>query len=198
MANIRISFIGDSLITGTGDPDFLGWPGRLSKASATRGHEVTCYNLGIRKDSSADILRRWRAEAEARIAKAEDNRLIFQFGVNDTKDKAGKLIIEPNQAVGQARDILSAAKELLPVLMVGPPPIEDDTRNERIVDLSVRLSTLCGELEIPYFDSFNGLRKTNVWSNAQRAGDGVHPIAAGYQIWAELIEAWHAWRAWVP
>jgi lysophospholipase L1-like esterase len=198
MANIRISFIGDSLIAGTGDPDFLGWPGRLSKAAAGRGHEVTCYNLGIRKDSSADILRRWRAEVEARIAKGQDNRLIFQFGVNDTKDEGGKLVVEPARAIGQARDILSSATEWLPGLMVGPPPIEDDTRNSRIVDLSARLGALCGELEIPYFDSFNGLRKTNTWSNAQCAGDGVHPVAAGYEIWAELIEAWHAWRAWVP
>lgn len=198
MVDIRISFIGDSLIAGTGDSDFLGWPGRLSKAAEHRGHKVTCYNLGIRKDTSADILKRWRAEAESRVATGQDNRLIFQFGVNDTKDIGGKLVVAPEQATAQAREILSAAKNWLPVLMVGPPPIEDMTRNQRIADLSARLNALCGELNIPYFDSFTALGATDDWINAQRAGDGVHPIAAGYEAWAALIENWDAWRAWVP
>ena len=198
MVDIRISFIGDSLIAGTGDSNFLGWPERLSKAASQRGHKVTCYNLGIRKDTSADILKRWRAETEARVATGQDNRLIFQFGVNDTKDEGGKLIVEPEQATSQAREILSAARDWLPVLVVGPPPIEDMTRNPRIADLSARLNALCNDLQIPYFDSFGALSKTDAWSNAQRAGDGTHPIAAGYEAWAALIENWDAWRAWVP
>jgi lysophospholipase L1-like esterase len=198
MTNIRISFIGDSLIAGTGDPAFLGWPGRLAKAAAARGHEITCYNLGIRKDTSADICKRWRAEAEARAAPGQDNRLIFQFGVNDTKDENGKLIVEPEQAIAQAHEILGEAKTWLPILMVGPPPIDDETRNTRIMDLSARLNALCNELGISYFDSFAALGKTTAWLNAQRAGDGVHPVAAGYGEWAALIERWNAWRDWAP
>lgn len=198
MTNIRISFIGDSLIAGTGDSGFLGWPGRLAKAATARGHNVTCYNLGIRKDTSADISKRWRAEAEARAAAGADNRLIFQFGVNDTKDEGGKLIVEAEQASAQAREILSAAKNWLPTLMVGPPPIKDETRIPRIADLSARLNALCGELGISYFDSFAALSKTDAWLNAQRAGDGTHPIASGYEEWAKLIDAWDPWRAWAP
>nr|TFG52524.1 MAG: lipase [Hyphomicrobiales bacterium] len=195
---MRISFIGDSLVAGTGDPDFLGWPGRLSTAATQRGHEVTCYNLGIRKDTSADILKRWRAEAGVRVAAGQDNRLVFQFGVNDTKDEGGKLIVEPVRAIAQAREILGAAKAWLPTLMVGPPPIEDATRNVRIVDLSARLEKLCDELGIPYFDSFTALGNTDIWTNAQRAGDGTHPIAGGYEEWARLLDNWDAWRDWTP
>lgn len=198
MVNLRISFIGDSLIAGTGDAEFLGWPGRLSKAAAKRGHDLTCYNLGIRKDTSADILRRWRTEVEARAAAGQDNRLIFQFGVNDTKDVGGKLIVEPEQAEAQAREILCAAKDWLPVLMVGPPAIEDTTRHGRIADISARLGKICGELDIPFLDSFEPLLASNLWMSAVGAGDGVHPIASGYNEWAKLIEAWPPWRAWVP
>ena len=198
MANIRISFLGDSLIAGTGDFQFLGWPGRICKGAAARGHEMTCYNLGIRANTSADILKRWRSEAEARVAAGQDNRLVFQFGVNDTKDVNGRLIVEPDQAVLQAREILGSAKGWLPTLMVGPPPIDDEARNERIADLSRRLEALCGELAIPFFDSFTALGATDDWAKAQRAGDGVHPIAAGYEHWAKLIENWDAWRAWAP
>jgi acyl-CoA thioesterase-1 len=198
MVDLRISFIGDSLVAGTGDAAFLGWPGRLSKYAAARGHDVTCYNLGIRKDTSADILKRWRAEAEARIAKGQDNRLVFQFGVNDTKDEDGKLIVEPEQAEAQAGEILSAAKKWLPVLMIGPPAIEDQTRQPRIADISARLGKLCAELDIPFLNSFELLLASEDWMNAVRAGDGTHPVAAGYDKWAELIDAWPAWRAWVP
>lgn len=198
MANLRISFIGDSLIAGTGDAEQLGWPGRISKAATQRGHEVTCYNLGIRKDTSADILKRWRAEVQARAPAGQDNRLIFQFGVNDTKDEGGRLIVEPAQAIAQARAILTAARDWLPTLMVGPPPIDDEVRNARIVDLSGNLEKLCSELGIPYFDSFTAFNAGDDWITAQRAGDGVHPVAAGYDVWAGLIENWDAWRDWAP
>jgi hypothetical protein len=52
---MRICFVGDSLVNGTGDPVGLGWVGRACAAARRRGHEVTCYNLGIRRDTSADI-----------------------------------------------------------------------------------------------------------------------------------------------
>jgi len=198
MVDLRICFIGDSLIAGTGDLEFLGWPGRLSKAAAKRGHNLTCYNLGIRKDTSADILKRWRNEAEARAAAGQDNRLVFQFGVNDTKDFGGKRIVESEKANAQAREVLSAAKDWLPVLMVGPPAIEDITRHARIADISARLGKTCSELDIPFLNSFEPLLASDSWMSAVRAGDGVHPIAAGYDAWAKLIEAWPPWRAWVP
>ena len=197
MADLRISFIGDSLIAGTGDAEFLGWPGRLAKSAAARGHNVTSYNLGIRKDSSADILQRWRAEAEARAAEGQDNRLVFQFGVNDTKDIGGKLIVTPDRAGAHASEILSAAKDWLPVLMVGPPAIDDKARQPRIADISARLEKICAELDIPFLNSFEPLLASEIWMNAVRAGDGTHPIAAGYDEWAKLIDAWPAWRAWV-
>jgi lysophospholipase L1-like esterase len=198
MVNIRISFIGDSLIAGTGDPEFLGWPGRIAISAAQRGHDVTVYNLGIRANTSADILKRWRGEAEARAAQGQDNRLIFQFGVNDTKDVNGKRIVEPDQAIAQAREILAPAIAWLPTLMVGPPPIDDPVRNTRIADLSRRLETLCAELNIPYFKSFARLSTTDAWISAQRAGDGVHPVAMGYEAWARMIERWEPWREWAP
>jgi acyl-CoA thioesterase-1 len=198
MTQLRISFIGDSLVAGTGDPDCLGWPGRISRNAVQRGHDITCYNLGIRGNTSDDILARWRREAEVRWVSGQDNRLVFQFGVNDTKDVDGKRILSPEQAIAQAREILSAAAAWLPVLMVGPPPIEDAARNARIGDMSARLAALAGETGIPYLDSFGELQKRPHWAAAVREGDGVHPTARGYEVWAGLIEDWPAWRTWVP
>jgi lysophospholipase L1-like esterase len=195
---MRISFIGDSLVAGTGDPEFLGWAGRICASARRRGHDVTCYNLGIRGNTSAQILARWRREAEARFVADQDCRLIFSFGVNDTKDVDGKRIVTPERAVEQSREILAAAKDWLPTLTIGPPPIGDEARNARIGDLSLRLKALCDEVGVPYLAVFEKLRASKVWLPAVHAGDGVHPVAAGYEEWARLIEAWPEWRKWVP
>ena len=198
MASFRITFIGDSLVAGTGDQDYLGWPGRICKAARARGHEVTCYNLGIRGNTSADILARWRREAEARDVASDDCRLIFSFGVNDTKDVDGVRLVAPEMAIDQARAILRAASAYRKTLMIGPPPIGEAWRNERIASLSESLSIVSGELDVPYFDSFASLSRIPAWRDAVMAGDGVHPIAAGYDSWARAIEAWPAWQDWAP
>ena len=195
---MRISFIGDSLVAGTGDPEFLGWAGRICKAAHARGHDITCYNLGIRGHTRAQILARWRKEAEARTVAGEDCRLIFSFGVNDTKDVDGKRIVTPERAIEQSREILQGAKAWQPTLMIGPPPIADAMRNERIADLSARLEALCRDIGVPYLNSFDLSLRGGPWLDAVRAGDGVHPIAAGYDTWAELIEIWPPWRSWTP
>lgn len=57
--DVRICFVGDSFMQGTCDPDCLGWPGRVCRAAIQSGVGMTCYNLGVRRDTSADILRRW-------------------------------------------------------------------------------------------------------------------------------------------
>src|SRR6202011_3560744 len=80
---IRICFFGDSMVNGTGDDACLGWVGRVCAAARRRGRDLTCYNLGIRRDTSADVLARWQREAEARLLPEHDGRLIFSFGAND-------------------------------------------------------------------------------------------------------------------
>ena len=60
MTILRICFVGDSITQGTADKEYLGWPGRLCAGERARGHDLTCYNLGVRADTTADIARRWR------------------------------------------------------------------------------------------------------------------------------------------
>ncbi len=64
---MRICFIGDSFVNGTGDDEALGWTGRIVATARAEGRDVTHYNLGIRRDTSADIAERWRAEVERRL-----------------------------------------------------------------------------------------------------------------------------------
>jgi len=56
---MRICFVGDSFVNGTGDPEYLGWTGIICAVTRSWGYDITYYNLGIRRETSADILARW-------------------------------------------------------------------------------------------------------------------------------------------
>ena len=60
MTTVRICFVGDSLVLGTNDDAYLGWPARLVQRETRAGHDVSLYNLGIRADTSEMIAARWR------------------------------------------------------------------------------------------------------------------------------------------
>ena len=65
--DVRICFFGDSFTVGVGDPLGVGWVVPVVAAAGAAGHAVTAYNLGIRRDTSLDISRRWALEAAERL-----------------------------------------------------------------------------------------------------------------------------------
>ena len=198
MAQMRICFIGDSFVSGAYDDDCLGWVGRICAAARRRKHDVSPYNLGVRGETSLQIARRWRAEAEVRQSAQQEGRLVFEFGVNDAREVNGRRQVEAAQSLVTAREILSAAIGWKPTLMIGPPPGGDAARNERVKDLSGELERLCQELRISYFDSLAPLAASSTFIASTKAVDGTHPNASGYAEWARLIDEWRAWREWLP
>jgi acyl-CoA thioesterase I len=195
---MRICFFGDSYVNGTGDPTGLGWVGRVSAAARRRGHDLTTYNLGIRRDTSADIGARWQEEAARRLPKEFDGRLVFCFGVNDCTDENGAPRVAAERSLANARAILGAAQARWPVLMLGPPPLPLGGAEARIPALSHALDGLSAALGIPYLDLETPLSAIALWRIELAAGDGAHPGAAGYALIADLVEGWPAWRAWLP
>lgn len=190
-----ICFIGDSLVNGTGDPECLGWAGRICVTACRKGHDLTYYNLGIRGETSADIQARWLGEVTERMFEGCDRRIIFSFGVNDTTLENGKTRVEFNDSIQNAEQILKAAKLLCPVLMVGPPPVVDPGQSLRIAHLSKQFAWVCHGLSIPYLEVFTPLQ-TSVWLEEAAANDGSHPNSAGYAELALLVQSWSSWLAW--
>lgn len=195
---MRLCFIGDSLVNGTGDPTGLGWVGRVTAAACWRGHDLTSYNLGIRRDTSADIARRWQEETARRLPTGIDGRLVFSFGGNDCVRDDGAPRLAQEASLVNARAILGAAKARHPTLMLGPPPLPPDDADARVGALSRALSRLCRELAIAYLDLYTPLKAIGLWRLELVIGDGAHPGAAGYALIAELVEGWPAWRQWLP
>jgi lysophospholipase L1-like esterase len=184
----RVCFVGDSFVAGVGDPEHRGWVGRVAARS---GHPVTAYNLGIRRDTSEDVRRRLPAETAARWVAGCDNRLVVSFGVNDTAVVGDAVRIPPERSVANLHRVAEhAAAHAVPLLVVGPPPVDDPAHNDRIEALDARFA----DAVFPYVSVFAALRAERGWMREVHLGDGAHPGAAGYDLLAELVlSAWDDW-----
>jgi len=191
--DLRVCFIGDSFVAGTGDPEALGWVGRVTAAALREGHPLTTYNLGVRRETSGDIRQRWKQEVMPRVMPGSGMRVVFSFGANDTAihDRRRRLTLEATLANTQA--ILSDAQASWPVLMIGPPPVADEDHDKRIAELSDALHAVADTLGVPYLDVFTPLMALPAWRQEAAANDGSHPRAAGYRELAELVMHWPAW-----
>lgn len=196
---MRVCFFGDSFTTGVGDRDGLGWRGRLVVGALGAGLDLTAYDLGIRRDTSADIRRRWRQEAAARLPAGYAHRLAFSFGANDAADDgAGGPRIALTETVANARAILSGAARLAPTIMIGPAPILDDAKADaRIAVLEAALADVARQEAVPFLPVLTFAQRSAAWSDSAAAGDGAHPDGAGYAEMAHHISGWAPYRQWV-
>ncbi|WP_096608222.1 GDSL-type esterase/lipase family protein [Calothrix sp. NIES-2100] len=193
---MRICFLGESFVNGTGDPECLGWTGRICVNAQKKGHEITYYNLGVRRETSTELKNRWHREVTYRLPKEYDGRVVFSFGVNDTTIENGKTRVAVEDSIQNIWSILSAAQQLYPVLMVSPPPCTDEAQNQRIANLAQEFALVCQELNIPYLNVFPILEKSAIWLEEARNYDGAHPRAAGYAEFAQIVDSWDAWLNW--
>lgn len=198
MNDIRIYFIGDSYVNGTGDPAYLGWPGRACAASRSDETAITCYNLGIRGDTSADVLMRWEREVTSRRLIPHDGRVVFGFGANDCWIEDGKPRVDRADTVRNTEEILSRAYSLFPTLMIGPPPGIDEDEHGRRVEISSLIGTIARKADVPYLEVIHKLHAGGVWQSEAALGDRIHPGEGGYSALAELVLAWPAWWFSVP
>ncbi|MDX3852374.1 GDSL-type esterase/lipase family protein [Streptomyces sp. AK02-01A] len=194
--DLRMCFIGDSFVAGVGDPLCLGWAGRLAAQAFTDGQPLTSYNLGVRRQTSSDILARWQHECDQRLRDGADLRLVLSFGVNDTTHEDGRTRVAPDESTANLAEMLGrAADRGWPVLMVAPPPVDDTEHNARTALLDERFARVCRDASVPYVPVHRPLLDSAAWMREVRAGDGAHPGAGGYDEIAALI-APH-WRDWL-
>lgn len=193
MRDIRICYVGDSFVNGTGDPIKLGWTGRLSASSQNDNRGITHYNLGIRRDTSENVLKRWEAECQARLPEVSENKVVFSFGVNDTVVESGQKRVSLENSIENARKILLKASRKYDVIMIGMPPIDDEEQNKVIKELDTKYQVLCNELNIPYLSIYERLVNDEIWKSEVSANDGAHPRDKGYELLASFIKKWTDW-----
>jgi acyl-CoA thioesterase-1 len=195
--DLRVMFVGDSTVAGVGDPAGQGWVGRAVAGAFAAGMPLTAYNLGVRRDTSADVLARWHTEAHARFAPGADCRVVFSFGTNDATVEHGARRVPEQQSLANLADTLDGAAAVgLPTLFVGPAPVEEPEHRDRIVALSGAFAQLAAARGVPYIEVVRALAEDPTWTREAREGDGAHPGSGGYSLLAGLVmERWLAWLA---
>lgn len=195
--DIRISFIGDSFVQGIGDPEHRGWVGRVLAGSHG---DITGFNLGIRRNTSEDVLRRCWLEVLPRTLPDADNRLVVSFGSNDAIEEDGKVRVDPARCVDNLASILAECRRrAIAALVVGPPPVigAGEEHLRRTSKLAGEMAARCQAEHAPFIDTTLGLADDPIWTREAIAGDGAHPGSGGYRRLADLILAsqWHGWIA---
>lgn len=195
--NLRIFFFGDSFVQGIGDPECRGWVGRVL---AETGTGITAFNLGIRRNTSDDVLRRCWTEIEPRLAPDADHRLVVSFGSNDAVEENGVVRVDPDRCLENLATILDGARQrAIAPLIVGPPPVIDagEPHLRRTTALAERMAALCDTHGVPFIATTKTLAEDPTWRAEVLAGDGAHPGSGGYRRLAEIVLAdrWHDWIA---
>jgi lysophospholipase L1-like esterase len=191
LRDVRLVVVGDAFAAGVGDPKGLGWVGRVVARSQSPDLFLTPYNLGVRDDSSADVLDRWREESARRFSPGSEHRLVLQMGHGDIA-----------QGLSTARSRLNLANILddaaafnIPTLVVGPPPMLDPAFDDRLRVVGEAQADVCARRGVPFVECFEPLRTHEQWQADLASGDGVHPGQAGYGLiaWLVLHQGWPDW-----
>lgn len=190
--DVGVVFIGDSFVAGYGDPKGHGWVSRVVGRTQHPDLDLTTYNLGVRGDSSADVLARWRTEGMLRWRERRERRLVVGVGVNDV-----------TQGLTTARSRLNLANILddatargISPFVVGPAPTLDPVANEKLEVIVEAQSDVCSRRSIPFVDCFYPLVDHDQWrSELLSSRDQIHPGQAGYGLlaWLVLHGEWHTW-----
>lgn len=210
MRDLRICFVGDSYINGSGDECCLGWIGRLCERRFTRRFRLTFYDLGIRGATSDEIRARWKHECVSRFPDGADNRVVLQFGINDVAEIVGSgRRVEEADSVKNAESIVREAAQAYPTLWVGLPPANVacspmhpsegmviDFSQDTATALNQRYIALADQLGVPYLDIQTPLLANPHYMDSLTRGDQMHCDGSGYTIMADLVDRWDAWSTW--
>lgn len=125
----------------------------MGAAARAAGHVLTAYNLGVRRDTTLDLSRRWRREVEERLKDGDTYAVVLAVGTNDvTLDRGRPRVARERslEVLGRMLDDAHAAG--WSALVVGPPPAADSGHNERAADLAAGMAVVCDARDVPFVD----------------------------------------------
>jgi acyl-CoA thioesterase-1 len=190
--DVGLCFIGSSMTAGYGDPKGLGWVGRVVSRTQHPDLDLTAYNLGVRGDTSAGVMSRWRNETAPRWANRTEKRLVISVGANDVA--TGVSLARSRLNLANILDEATASG--VAVFCVGLVPSLDGDLNARIEALAEAQADVCARRGIAYVDCFRPLVGHEQWlSDVNASSDRVHPGQAGYGLiaWLVLHNGWNDW-----
>ncbi|HEY5182921.1 MAG TPA: GDSL-type esterase/lipase family protein, partial [Dermatophilaceae bacterium] len=157
--DIALVFIGDAYVAGYGDPKGLGWVSRVVGRTAHADVDITAYQLGVRDETSADVLARWRIECPPRWKGHSEKRLVVAVGHSDAVSAMSTARVRLNLA-----NILDdAAASGVAAFAVGPTPTLDADLNARLEIVVEAQADVCARRGVPYVDCYRPLISHEQW-----------------------------------
>ncbi len=184
---MKIGVWGDSITYGECDSEALGWVGRLRKSLVTMdGTKV--YNFGVCGDTSEDVLKRFKIEAEG----VEPEVVVFAIGLNDTKYQGNSDInlIPTVLYIANMRELLLQARVFTDkIFIIGLTYVDETWRsnsgshfsNVIVANYNLQLEKLAQEMDVPF------INVSKVVDLTVDLADSLHPSANGYQKLFEVI-----------
>lgn len=171
----RAHFFGDSFTAGEGDPEGLGWVGRL----AAELPQIEFAQHGVPGAPGSYVVQTW---LECELDPRRRELAVFCFGANDAV-----LGVPLEDSLADLERALDRAEELLvPVFVIGPPPV-GGPEDAALVRLSSSIEALTTKRGVPFVATHDALGPGSIWSEEARAADGTHPSAGGYAELAQLL-----------
>lgn len=190
--DVALVFIGASMVAGLGDPKGQGWVSRVVGRTQHPDLELTAYNLGVRGDTSGDVLARWRTECPPRWAGRSEKRLVVSVGAND----AATGVSLARHRLNLANILDDASSSGIGTFVVSPPPSDDDELNGKLDVLVESQADVCARRAVPFVDCFRPLLGHEQWQSDLAASRVPHhPGQAGYGLiaWLVLHNGWYDW-----
>lgn len=190
--DVGLVFVGASLVAGVGDPKGQGWVSRVVGRTHHPDLELTAYNLGVRGNTSADVLGRWKQEAEPRWLGRGEKRLVVSVG---TADAMGGVTLARHR-LNLANILDDAAGAGIGTFVVSPPPTDDEEVNAKLDVLVDAQADVCARRGVPFVDCFAPLVGHDQWqSDLASSRPAHHPGQAGYGLiaWLVLHNGWYDW-----
>lgn len=190
--DVCLVFLGASLVAGVGDPKGQGWVTRVVGRTHHPDLALTAYNLGVRGDTTADLLARWKAECAPRWVGRTEKRLVVSIGAND----AAHGVTLARHRLNLANILDEAASSGISTFVVSPPPTDDDELNDKLDVLVEAQADVCSRRTVPFVDCFSPLLGHEQWRADLAAGRiAHHPGQAGYGLiaWLVLHNGWYDW-----
>ncbi|MEO6412651.1 MAG: GDSL-type esterase/lipase family protein [Pedococcus sp.] len=190
--DVGIVFIGASLVAGVGDPKGQGWVSRVVGRTHSADLELTAYNLGVRGDTTADVLARWKSECAPRWQGRAEKRLVISVGTGDAMSG----VTLARHRLNLANILDDAASAGIGTFVVSPPPADDEEINAKLDVLVEAQADVCARRGVPFVDCFRPLLGHEQWQSDLAASRVAHhPGQAGYGLiaWLVLHNGWYDW-----
>ena len=190
--DLAVVFLGGSLVTGVGDPKGQGWVTRVVGRTHHPDLELTAYNLGVRGDTSADLIHRWESEVPRRWAGRTERRVVVSVGTTDVLQG----ITLARHRLNLANLLDDATRSGVGTFVVSPPPADDPELDARLEVLVEAQADVCARRGVPFVDCFAPLMGHDQWrTDLATSRVPHHPGQAGYGLiaWLVLHNGWAEW-----